>query len=124
MCNVSWYTCPVHAPIGHRAGRKFVFKKSLVNQNLPKPSLACPEAGVGVLCNKAKRKQDPTNFDDVQRPKRRCRKHINDEAIVAIQRLREARQQSRDPGGLGISIAAPTSLVFVVVLGLCTDLLQ
>ena len=102
MCNVSWYACPAHAPIGHRAGRKLVLQKSTVNQNLPKPSLACPEAGVGVLSHKAKRKQDPTNGDDVQRPKKRSRKHINEEAILAIQRLREARQQSRDPGDRAI----------------------
>ena len=102
MCNVPWYTCPAHAPIGHRAGRKVVLQKSTVNQNLPKPSPACPEAGVGVLCRRAKRKQDQTNGGDVQRPKKRSRKHINEEAILAIQRLREARQQSRDPGDRAI----------------------
>ena len=71
-------------------------------QNLPKLSLDRPEAGAGVLSCKAKRKQNPNIFDDVLRPKRRCHKHINQEAILAIQRLREARQQSRDPGDLGI----------------------
>ena len=84
-------------------------QKSPVIQNLPKPSLVRPEAGGGVLCYKAKRKQDPNSFDDVQRPKRRCRKHINEEAVLAIQHLREARQQSRDPGDRGIQIAAPKS---------------
>ena len=138
-----WYDCPVHAPIGHTAGRQVrattasdcmsggniqtaptpspdppqagvgVSKDrakrrrvsdthAIIIQNLPKLSLDRPEAGAGVLSCKAKRKQNPNIFDDVLRPKRRCHKHINQEAILAIQRLREARKQSRDPGDLGI----------------------
>ena len=142
VCGNLWYTCPVHAPIGHTAGRQATLatasecksggniqnapkpspdppqagvgvsqdraKRRRVSdthasaQNLPKLSLDRLQAGAGVLCNKAKRKQNPSVFDDVQRPKRRCHKHINQEAILAIQRLREARKQSRDPGDLRI----------------------
>ena len=140
-CGMLWYACPVHAPIGHTAGRQVrattasecmggniqtapkpspdppqagvgvskdrakrrrVSDTQAIIQNLPKLSLDRPEAGAGVLSNKAKRKQNPNTFGDVQHPKRRCHKHINDEVILAIQRLREARKQSRDPGDLRI----------------------
>ena len=96
---------PPQAGVGvskDRAKRRRVSDTQAIIQNLPKLSLDRPEAGAGVLSNKAKRKQNPIFFDDVQRPKRRCHKHINEEAILAIQRLREARKQSRDPGDLRI----------------------